>query len=519
MKSFILRHDSDIIIKAGLTPADIRHVMEEGGGSCMGRGKKKVLTDTLDRRETGYYSTPAFIGDYIARRLLELNPSGQEVLDPCCGKGELLPLFLQENKKVTGIDLEKQDGTPPFHFLKGDFIRIYKEWRAHNLLPLGYDYIIANPPYNCHEVNYIRDRKKELEKLFEDVGTHNMYSMFLSAILDCAKPGTVIGLITSDSFFTARYHEKLRRKILKLCAIHEIIMCPTDLFLEQGADVRTSILILQKGPEYQGQVAVSNRCSSVPELKDILAKRDFTSCPLQQMLLHGPKDHMEFAIECPEDIRKLFENKRLGEYHKCVTGISTGNDGKYLSPVRTGPFQVPFYKNPGLDRFCTDNYLYLHKDFLQYANQISNFMVRNREQLYREGITCSSMGVAFTACYLPSGSTYGVNANIHCEGMDLWRLLAYLNSSLVTYLVRGILARSNMITSGYVARIPLLSFSPDESIRLDALAKEAYRLAKNNGDVSALLSSIDTIVFHTAGISQASIQHILEFNRDLIRNT
>lgn len=485
----------------------------------MGRGRKKILTDSLDRRETGYYATPPFIGQYTASRLLAIHPSGKKVLDPCCGKGELLPLFQKAQKEIVGIDVTSYAQTPSFNFIEDDFIRLYGKWKEEKALPLDFDYIIANPPYNCHEVNYIRDNKNELDRLFDDVGTHNMYSMFISAIIDCARPGAVIGLITSDSFLTARYHEKLRRKLLAQCSLHEIILCPTDTFLDQGADVRTSILILQKGTGYQGQVAVSNRCSSTREFKDILANRKLTSCSLQQMLLHGSRDHMEFAIECPEDIRALFENKRLGELYKCVTGISTGNDAKYLSASHTGPYTIPFYKNPGLDRFYTGSCLYLHKDFMRYADEYPNFMVRNKELLYQEGITCSSMGVTFTACYLPAGCTYGVNANIHCKREELWPLLAYLNSSLVTYMVRGVLARSNMITSGYVARIPLLAFTSNESAQLAELAQEGYRLAQNRRDVSALLSCIDTLVFSAAGIRDASIGHILAFKKDLIRNT
>ncbi len=70
-----------------------------------------------------------------------------------------------------------------------------------------YDYYIANPPYNCHEVNFIKENKKRLKNYFNEVGLHNMYSMFMSAIIDKAKNGAVIGLITNDSF--------LQRKIIR----------------------------------------------------------------------------------------------------------------------------------------------------------------------------------------------------------------------------------------------------------------------------------------------------------------
>ena len=56
----------------------------------------------IDRRESGYYSNPNFIGEYISNRLIFYNPSGTKVLDPCCGKDELLSSFIKIGKDVTG---------------------------------------------------------------------------------------------------------------------------------------------------------------------------------------------------------------------------------------------------------------------------------------------------------------------------------------------------------------------------------------------------------------------------------
>ena len=83
-------------------------------------------------------------------------------------------------------------------------------------------------------------------------------------------------------------------------------------------------------------------------------------------------------------------------------------------------------------------------------------MVRNKNHIGQKGITCSSMGVKFSACELPEGSAFGVNPNIFPPVNDIGWLCCYLNSSLVQYLLRGVIVRSNMVTSGYVCRIPLV---------------------------------------------------------------
>ena len=520
----------------------------------MGR-KVKIIDDisltlsekNVDRREVGYYSTPDFISEYISSRMMQIN-NGKSVLDPCCGKEELLTSFISNGKSIDGIDLVKYKEKYSCNFENKDFIEFYCEKKQiykekinihkddisinsenidihndENKFELDYDYYISNPPYNCHEVSFIQNNKDRLKLSFSDVGVHNMYSMFISAIIDFAKNGAVIGLITHDSFLTAKYHEALRKKILDECTIHEITMCPTDLFLSQGADVRTSIIILQKGNENQGDIVVNNRPLNIEQLKKILHKNIreeyIRKYSLKDITLHNEKDNLEFIIECPDDIKILFNEKRLGEIYKCITGISTGNDKLYISDKKIEPFIIPFYKNPGRDRFYTNKILYLHKDFLKFDKEIKNFIVRNKSLLYKPGITCSSMGVEFTASKLPENSTFGVNPNILCEEYDSWWLIAYLNSKLVTYIVRGILIRSNMITSGYVSRIPLIDFTKTEKNKLVEYAKKAYYGCLNNQDISSFMIEIDSIVNKSAKISKNTNLLIDNFKENLIKNT
>ena len=50
--------------------------------------------------------------------------------------------------------------------------------------------------------------------------------------------------------------------------IHQLILCPTKLFWSQKADVRTCILILQKGVKFQSKIKLADRCSNVEEFRD-----------------------------------------------------------------------------------------------------------------------------------------------------------------------------------------------------------------------------------------------------------
>ena len=491
----------------------------------MGRHKKQILTDEgVDRRENGYYSTPLFVAEFITAELLKLNENGRTVLDPCVGKEEMVSAFNRAGKSVTGWDIEDFGIHEVAKFEQRDFLDFYGERKDFCILgqkpEMPYDYYIANPPYNCHESNYIRANKKRLQRLFPDTGVANMYSMFISAMIDMAKPGAVLGIITNDSFLTSRMHQGLRRQILRECHITHLLLCPVGLFWAQRADVRTCIIILVKEhAKSDYELSVLNRPESIEPFKKALSLHMFENELVSNLVLKSRQDRHGFVIGCPKSIRNLFNMSRLGQKFRCVTGISTGNDKKYLRKESDSYYSVPFYKNPGMRRFWMEPDAYLPSDFLEIEKNIPNFMVRNKELLYKAGISCSSMGIPFGACALPSGGTYGVNANIFCEPQDLYWLLSYLNSSLVTYFVRGILLRTNMITSGYVSRIPVISISSQGKAELSSIAEKAVQQMIPKHEYGSLIKKIDEVVFSESELPEVEIKLVKDFCENIMKRT
>jgi hypothetical protein len=487
----------------------------------VGRGSKTVLTTAgLDRRAAGYYSTPDFVANFLSDKLLSLSPSAGNVFDPCVGNQELLRPFIDRRLQTAGFDIQEYLADYQCQFEKRDFLKYYCLWKQDSKrAALPFDLWVANPPYNCHEADYVRKHKHLLQAAFDDVGVANTFAMFISAIIDLSRDGAVIGLITYDSFLTTRMHARLRRKILSMCGVHLIALCPSDLFRGQGADVRTCLLVLEKGAHrQQSLVRAGNRPLNKMEFRERLDRDDFEWLPLADLLLGGGRDSDEFVIGCPQDVKALFSAPRLGEVFECATGISTGNDRRYLSPCAKPPYTVPFYKNPGSRRFRCPETSYMDANFLEIAATVPNFIVRNQHLLFREGISCSSMGVSFGAAYMPAGGLFGVNANIFPAKRDLLWLLAYMNSSLVTYFVRGVLLRTNMITSGYVSRIPLIELSGENRRVLQAVAANALNDADGTGQ-ERHIRQIDEVVFAASGITRASQTHILNFSADLVRAT
>lgn len=492
----------------------------------MGRQKKIVLTDEgIDRRESGYYSTPNFVAKFIASQMIELLPEGEKVFDPCIGKEELTQQFANHNKIIDGIDIIDHGHHQHANFKTMDFLHYYGDVKLNDLFnnqtDFNYDYIIANPPYNCHESEYIKSNKILFKKLFPEIGIGNTYSMFISAIVDIAKEGSIIGLITNDSFLTAKSHEPLRNQILQECKINYLLLCPNDLFSDQKADIRTCILILEKKriKKLNYDVYICDRSANKQHFEDTLNKHQFEHININQLVLTHQKDNNEFVVGVSNKILSLFNSHRISDLYKCITGISTGNDQMYISKVKDENYIYPFYKNPGSKKFFMQPDGYLTKDFLEISSKIPNFMVRNKNFIFKSGITCSSMGVPFSACLLPEGSTFGVNANIFCPDEDKLWLLSYLNSSLVTYLVRGVLLRSNMITSGYVSRIPVINISNEAKQMLAEIAEKAIYARQINQNIQIYINNIDKIIFKEVGFTTIDIDNIISFCSDLIKRT
>lgn len=481
----------------------------------MARKVKILLNNGVDKREVGYYSTPSFIADYLTNEMLAINPDGTEVLDPAVGKEELLRGFYDAGKHIESYDILDFKCQKMSVFSQKNFIDVYADFVASqffSFVPSKYDYMIANPPYNCHEIDYIREHKKWLNELFP-VGAYNMYSMFLSAMISMAKDGCLIGVVIADSFLTSTYHSKLREQIFSTCSIHQIILCPTDLFWGQQADVRTCILILQKGVEYQSDVLIADRPKNVEQLKKILDEHALKRVSLDSIRLNCNKTTNQILIDVDEEVVSLFhDHALLGDVFKCVTCISTGNDSLYLSKAKKTGYTIPFYKNPASHKFVGKEDAYLIDNYLTAHQKDKNFMVRNKELLHHEGIACSSMGLPFSAVYLPEEAVTGVNPTIYPPKDDINWLLSYLNSSLVTYLVRGVLIRSNMVTSGYVNCLPILNFSNEDKKRLGEIAN---KVREKDIYVEDALGEIDTLVFSRARMSHDVSTHIQYFSRNL----
>ncbi|TGB02746.1 Eco57I restriction-modification methylase domain-containing protein [Halobacillus salinus] len=475
------------------------------------------------RRAMGQYSTPQDTVDYMVNLTLNHLEShhNPHILDPSTGDGIFVKTLVRSGvpaRQVHSYDIDPSIPSPydGIHFSHEDFLKVDQEEK--------FDAIIGNPPYKSkRQSTYFTDNKLFLAEQFREIGVHNMYSLFIYKGLQMLKDNGILSMIVQDSFLTNVYYKHFRKYLLSHTELKEIILAPRRLFHHGKADVRTAILTLQKK---KGHVDSEHTV----RLVDRLSQQEYSNPPKERVqylaqTTFNKLPNYNFAVNVPEEILHLFQ-VRYTPLEKVVpikTGISTGDDGQFLKreeEIEDLDEWIPFYKNGGAkDAWYYPPKFYLHRDWDTHSKKYEKFTLRNPTYFYREGITCSSMGVKFSAAYLPEGSLFGVNANLFPEDRDdLYYLLGFLNSSLVKYILRKVLNRTNMVTSGYIKKIPYIAPSREKKDSVNKSVRQLVNGVKNNPDfpTQELHEKIDTIIFDVYGISEKQRGHVIAFCDDVL---
>lgn len=129
------------------------------------------------------------------------------------------------------------------------------------------------------------------------------------------------------------------------------------------------------------------------------------------------------------------------------------------------------------------------------------------------------MGVAFSAVVRPSDTLCGVNPNVIVGEDDKWWLLAYLNSRLCLYLLRGTLIRSNMVTAGYASRIPAPPLDERIKRQIGGLAHEAYHNAMIGRVTNPQKAQTDLLVEENLDLDPNIVELLRAFAANPIRLT
>lgn len=472
--------------------------------------------------QSGTYETPPETADFIVKSALKYVKAPQAVLDPAVGNGVFIEALIKngiEPGLITAHDIN-EECLARLASLKINLKRI--DSLVDNF-PL-YDLIVGNPPYKSRrQSNYMKANKEALERKYTAIGLYNLYALFIQNAINHLHEGGILGFIVEDSFCMNRYYRKFRDFILNSVLIREIILAPSDVFHVADADVRTAIIIFEKAT---GPVKYVQRNENKMRLVDRLTSQDQYSNPpseqawTQKRYLLMP-DH-KFVVGMPEKIfslltssKKTFKDVSLGG-----TGISTGDDQRFLrkSSEVEGSGWVPFYKSGRRTPYYYTSEFSIHKDIDKSAAESDDFLIRNRTFLFKEGITCSSIGRHFSVSYMPPGCLFGVNGNFFfTERDDMFFYLGILNSKFFEYVARKFLNRSNILATSFIREFPILDFKPgDKAFVIDLVKNIIERLKENPAyDFSAEQALVDEKVFEMYGVDAALREAAIDFHEHI----
>lgn len=270
------------------------------------------------QQELGQYFTPDYVAEYMARWVIQNNPSS--VLDPAVGDGVFLSKIREfdSNVKLIAYDVDKE----MLDKVSSSFsdAELYNENYLFSNWNEEYDAIICNPPYNRFQ-NF--DKKDDIIKTFHKnmkvkmSGLSNIYAFFLLKALYQLKSGGRAAFIIPYEFLSTGYGVTVKEEMLKSRAICKIILFKN---IQIFPDVTTTTCIILMDKSEQEEIEFIS-VSSSEALIHLVEGGEIHSIRYNY---HDLSPSEKWIRYCEDKVLDTKDAIPLSSYGKISRGIATG---------------------------------------------------------------------------------------------------------------------------------------------------------------------------------------------------
>lgn len=424
------------------------------------------------------------------------NVEDQLVLEPSIGQGVLLKNLIGSPKEVVGYDVDDQ----PFEknkdinakninvtFHHDSFIEAFLEKPLNGI----YDSVIANPPYG---LEFSTEYRKKLKQALPNLYVKESYGLFLYMSLKQLKNKGRYVFLIPDTFLTSHRHVAIRRFLFEEAKPSHIIRIPSKSF--ETINFKYGNLCVIAGCKENLKESDSIIWSEALDgLTSDKIPEPFLSIPGKQFIKTIEQGWSKYSL-VEQNTFVSEEWVALGEIAECKTGIYTGDNTTYigfdpfLSKRKSNGHVIDWKKNVYTSELTDDEKLnglkdtkklYVpfirggHRDIfekpsnailwseeaIRFYKENSKARFQNSSFYFKEGIAIPMVSSSRISASYITNSVFdqGVVGVFPKDRKNLECLVIYLNSSLASKLMKGLVNGSANNSANYIKKLPVPKFN------------------------------------------------------------
>ncbi|MEN2777109.1 BREX-1 system adenine-specific DNA-methyltransferase PglX [Acetivibrio clariflavus] len=365
-----------------------------------------------------------------------------------------------------------------------------------------YDAVCTNPPYLGR-----RGMNSKLAKFVEDsytTGRNDLFAVFIKICLNYSK--NYVSMITQHSWMFLSGFEELRKEILNLTVIKNMLHLGTRTFEEIGGEVVQSVSFTISKIKVRGYnglyIRLCDYMSSEEKRRNLFNRNNYYTVNSDEFFkIEGAP----IAYWASPKVKNIFSDSiKLGDIAYPRKGNSTSDNDRFLrlwfevdiDKVNFNAKKIikeetivrrwfPYNKGGGYRKWYGNNYYLIDwKNDAEEIRKIPTAVIANYHYFMKPGLTWSTVSTGkFSIRIFGYGFIFdNGGCCLFTDEEDRLYYLALLNSNIFDYLL-GLLNPTVNYQSGEIAKFPVVfAKSEDAGNRINSLAEDNIQIARIDWD-------------------------------------